>query len=106
MIKTLIIVPAFNEEKSLGGVIDDLKKFGYKNILVVNDGSKDDTEKIARGKNVTVISHIMNRGLGAALGTGFAYAKKEKYDILVTFDADGQHKATDIESLISPIINR
>ena len=104
--KILIIVPAFNEEKSLGGVIDDLKKFDYQNILVVNDGSKDETQNIARGKNVTVISHIMNRGLGAALGTGFTYAKKEKYDILVTFDADGQHKASDIKSLISPIMEK
>lgn len=104
--KILIVIPAFNEEKSLGGVIDDLNKFGYKNILVVNDGSKDKTAEIAQKKKVEVVSHTINRGLGAALGTGFAYAKKEKYDVLVTFDADGQHRARDIESLIVPIIEK
>lgn len=104
--KTLVLVPAFNEERCLGEVIDDLRKFGYTNILVINDGSDDQTDKIARKKGVKLATHIMNRGLGAALGTGFAYARREKYDVLVTFDADGQHRASNIASLIAPIISK
>lgn len=99
--KTLIIVPAFNEEKSIASVIIDLKKHGFKNILLVNDGSLDDTASKAKG--VKIINHIINRGLGAALGTGFEYAKLNNYDIAVTFDSDGQHKAKDIKKLLAKI---
>lgn len=106
--KAAIIVPAFNEEATIKMVIDELKKqkiWGLKKeIVVINDGSVDSTAKIAHRENATVISHVINRGLGAALSTGLKYVKKNKFDIAITFDADGQHKAKDLERLIKPIL--
>jgi len=108
--KLAILIPAYNEEKTLGRVIKTLpKKFkGVEKyeIIVVNDGSFDDTEKVAKNLPVTLLSHWLNRGLGGALGTGFAYAKKNDFDCLVTFDADCQHHPDDIQSVIDPIIKK
>jgi glycosyltransferase involved in cell wall biosynthesis len=103
--KTLIVVPAFNEEKSLTRVIKDLKAHGYGNILVVNDGSQDKTKEIAEKSNVAVATHVVNRGLGAAISTGLAFARENNPDVVVTFDSDGQHKAEDIKKLLAPITN-
>ena len=103
--KVLIIVPAFNEEAVIRSVIDDLLGHGYKDILVIDDGSSDKTFQTARTKKVITVSHIVNRGLGASLGTGFTYAKKRNYEALVTFDADGQHRALDISKLLTKIKN-
>lgn len=103
--KVVAIVPAFNEEETIGGVIDDLLKHGVTPIII-NDGSKDRTKKIAQAKKVRVISHVINRGQGAALATGFAYAKKISPDCVVTFDSDGQVKAHDLEVLCDPILNK
>lgn len=103
--KTLIIVSAFNEARSIEAVISDLKKFGYKNILVVNDGSGDQTEEIARKRKVKVATHVLNRGLGAAISTGLAYARETLPDVVVTFDCDGQHRAKDLKKLLEPIQN-
>lgn len=107
--KLAILIPAYNEEKMIGQVLKTLpKKFkGVSKIkvIVVNDGSTDKTMAIAQ-KHTTVISHWLNRGLGGALGTGFAYAKKHDFDCLVTFDADGQHNPSDIEPVIRPILTR
>ncbi len=100
-----IVIPAYNEEKSIGNVIASLKKEGYKNIIVVNDGSKDKTSKIAKSKGVLVLDHIINRGLGGALNTGISAALKLGAEIIVTFDADGQHDVSDIESVVKPIID-
>lgn len=100
---TLIIVPAYNEESKIVEVLNDLKNNGYKSIVVVDDGSVDNTGVLARKAGVIVIRHVLNCGLGAALKTGFTYALKVKPDILVTFDGDGQHKARDIKKLIAPI---
>jgi glycosyltransferase involved in cell wall biosynthesis len=104
--KIYIIIPAFNEEKKIGSVIKSLKDNGYHNILVVNDGSTDNTEKIAAESEAEILNHIINRGQGAALRTGIEYLR-EAYnpDAIVTFDADGQHSADDIENLIYPVIN-
>lgn len=103
--KIFILIPAFNEENSINKVIKTLKKNGYHNIFVVNDGSKDETAKIARLAGAEVLSHIINRGQGAALQTGIEYLR-EVYnpDIIVTFDADGQHRADDIPKLIEPLL--
>ena len=101
--KVLVIVPAFNEQGRLGQVLDDLHKYGYRNILVVNDGSQDDTGNIARQKKVLVATHVVNRGLGAAIATGLAHARETLPDVAVTFDADGQHKASELKKLIGPI---
>ncbi len=101
--KTLVVIPAFNEEKSIGAVLKDLKNHKFKHIVVIDDGSKDKTGKVAKRNKVLVLRHIVNRGLGAALGTGFTYARENNFDSLVTFDADGQHEASDIKDLLVEI---
>ncbi len=101
--KEFIVIPAYNEEKTIRKVIKDLKKNGYGNIVVVDDNSRDNTSKVASDESTTVLKHIVNRGQGAALKTGIDYALKKDADIIVTFDADGQHRAEDIEKLIKPV---
>lgn len=109
MLKLAILIPAYNEETTLGQVIQTLPKqldgVDVIDVVVVNDGSSDQTEQIAKANRATVITHIFNRGLGGALGTGFEYIKNHEYDILITFDADGQHDPHDIAKVIKPIIN-
>lgn len=104
-VKILIIVPAYNEEDNIIGVIDSLlNELNYADILVINDGSKDNTEQKARSKNVKVISQKLNLGIGGTVQTGFKFARKYNYDIVVQFDGDGQHNAFEIKRLIIPII--
>jgi len=98
-------VPAYNESAKIAEVIADLKRNGYQDIVVIDDGSVDNTGAIAEKLGVVVLRHIVNRGLGAALGTGFAYARSQNLDVLVTFDSDGQHQASDILRLVEPIKN-
>ncbi len=99
-----IILPAYNEEKIIGAVISGLQSNGYKNILIVDDGSRDNTAKIASETGAEVLTHLINRGQGAALKTGLEYLRDIKHaDIVVTFDADGQHRPEDIPGLIKPI---
>lgn len=98
-----IIIPAYNEEKSLGKVISDLKKHGYPKIIVVDDGSKDRTYEIAKKAKVDVYRHFLNRGLGGALGTGIEAAIRKKAEYMVTFDADGQHDPKDIARVVKPL---
>ena len=102
---TYIIIPAYNEEKSIGNVIDSLKQHNYNNIVVVDDGSKDNTYRIAKEKGVHALRHIINRGQGAALQTATDYALLQGANIIVHFDADGQHNPKQIINLIQPIIN-
>lgn len=106
----LIGIPAFNEEKMIGEVIKSLPKkikgINHVDILVVDDGSTDKTGLIAKKYKIKTLQHIINRGLGGALKTIFAYARMKSYDILVTFDADGQHNPEDLDRLTKPIINR
>jgi len=101
--KEFIVIPAYNEEKTIRKVIKDLKEHDYENIVVVDDNSRDNTSKITSDEGATVLKHMINRGQGAALKTGINYALKQDADIIVTFDADGQHKAEDIERLIKPV---
>lgn len=97
--KTLVVIPAYNEEHTLFSVIAGVVPF-VDEVLVVNDGSIDTTEAIARNSvGCTVVSHSINRGLGAALRTGFAYALDSGADFVITFDADGQHNPNDIPRL-------
>lgn len=102
--KVFIIISAYNEETTIGSVIDDLKNNNYNNIVVINDCSKDNTERIALNKGATVLSHIINRGQGAALATGHEYALRNGADVIVDFDADGQMLVEDIPAMIEPII--
>jgi len=104
--KIFIVIAAYNEEKTIGNVIRDLKSHSYRNIVVVDDGSKDETAKIVRGNGALLLQHIINRGQGAALKTGIDYALKEGADIIITFDADAQHQASDLKELIKPVANK
>lgn len=98
-----IIIPAYNEEKSIGRVIEDVK-FVTDSIVVVDDASRDRTADIARRTNAIVLSHCLNRGQGAALQTGTDYAIRNGADIIIHFDADGQHQGNDISRFIGPIM--
>lgn len=106
----LIILPALNEERVIGRVIDELKKQLMlidnlkKEIIVIDDGSWDNTSKIVKLKGITLLRHPINRGLGGALGTGLEYAKLHNADYCVTFDSDGQHDASDINKIIQPLL--
>lgn len=102
--KVFVIIPAYNEENSIRNVIKDLKNYGYENILVVDDGSKDKTTTNATEEGASVITHLINRGQGAALKTGTDYALSQGADIIVHFDADGQMRAEDITRLTEPLI--
>jgi len=108
--KLAILIPAYNEEKMIGTVLKNLPKkipgISKREIIVVNDGSLDRTIQMVLQEKTTVISHWLNRGLGGALGTGFEYAKKHRFDCLVTFDADGQHNPADIAPVIKPILKK
>lgn len=102
--KTLIIVPAYNEEESLPGVIRDLREnIRLADILVVNDGSRDATARIAQGVGVAVLNLPFNLGIGGAMQAGYLYAEQGGYDIAVQFDGDGQHLAGEIEKLLRHI---
>lgn len=103
--KIYIIVPAYNESKAIGKVIDDIQAAGFLNIIVVNDGSSDNTSEIAKNKNCITLRHILNRGKGAATQTGFDAAKLLDAEFVVTIDADGQHNPLEIETLLQPVIN-
>ena len=98
-------IPAFNEEKNIGKVIVTLKKI-TDDIIVCDDGSNDLTREIAEGLGAKVISHTKNMGYGEAIKSIFNEAKKKEADILVTFDADGQHRPEDIKSVTKPIIDQ
>lgn len=98
-----IVIAAFNEEKSISQVIDNLKKEGYENIVVVDDGSKDNTFKISQEEGIFALKHCLNRGQGAALQTGIDFALKNGAEVIVTFDADGQHLASEIKDIIKPL---
>jgi glycosyltransferase involved in cell wall biosynthesis len=103
-VKTLIIVPAYNEEASLPGVIADLRKHAPSaDIVVVNDGSRDATSRVARDGGVAVIDLPYNLGIGGAVQTGYVYAQRRRYDIAVQFDGDGQHLGSEIEKLLLPL---
>jgi UDP-N-acetylglucosamine---dolichyl-phosphate N-acetylglucosaminyltransferase len=100
--KTIAIIPAYNEEKTIAEVLERTRPF-VTEILVVNDGSSDQTAAIAKKAGVIVVSHSINRGLGAAIGTGFAAAQKYGADLALTLDADGQHDPSEIPKFIAAV---
>ena len=102
--KTLIIIPAYNEEESLPGVVRDLSEhMPSADVLVVNDGSLDRTVAIARELGIRVLDLPFNLGIGGAMQAGYLYAWRNTYDIAVQFDGDGQHLAVEMQKLLEPI---
>jgi len=96
-------IPAYNEEKNIASIIVKLKKIAQK-IIVCNDGSTDLTGEIAQKLGAVVINHPKNLGYGSGIRSIFQKAKEIDSDILVTFDADGQHQVEDIKKVIEPIL--
>ncbi len=103
-LKIIIGIPAYNEEKNIASVIAKLEKINGK-IIVCDDGSSDLTGTIAEKMGAIVVAHPKNLGYGAAIRTIFTKFNELDADILVTFDADGQHRVEDIELVIKPIID-
>lgn len=95
-----IVIPAFNESKVISSVISDVKKEGFKKIIVVDDCSADNTSSISELAGAIVARHEVNRGAGAATKTGLDLAKSLGAKFVVTIDADGQHDPSDISRLI------
>ena len=102
--KITIGIPAYNEEKNIALIITKLKKI-TDSIIVCDDGSSDMTAEISKNLGATVISHKKNMGYGVAINSIFQKAKELNIDLLVTFDADGQHRVEDIEKVVEPIKN-
>jgi hypothetical protein len=103
--KILIIIPAYNEEATLGAVIDDVHKaLPEATVLVVNDGSSDNTSVVAKKHGATLLTHTFNMGIGATVQTGYKYALLYNYDIAVQVDADGQHPPEQIAHIIAPLL--
>jgi len=102
--RSKIVIPAYNEAARIGRVIEDLKKHGYRDVIVVDDCSTDRTGSIAKRHGAHVIRHSRNRGQGAALRTGIKAALADGADIIVTFDGDGQHRAEEIAHLVAPVL--
>lgn len=100
-----IVIPAYNEAAVIASVIDEIRRAGYQNILVVDDGSTDTTFLIAKNSGVVAVRHEINRGKGAATKTGIEATKSFGADIIITMDGDGQHDPEDIRKLVNPIRN-
>lgn len=107
MKKVLIIIPAFNEEKNILNVYNSIIKYekGKYDVIVINDGSKDNTYKVCLENKIPVINLIHNLGIGGAVQTGYKYALENDYDIAVQFDGDGQHNIEYVKDIIEPILN-
>ncbi len=101
---TFVVVPAYNEGPALESVIHEVRA-AFPNVVVVDDGSNDDTGAISRRCATYTLRHMINRGQGAAIQTGLEFALLRGAEYVVTFDADGQHRVEDIPRLLCPILN-
>ncbi len=102
--KTIAFIPCFNEEKTIGSVV--LKTLKYvDDVVVVDDGSSDDSVHIAKLAGAKVVSHDKNKGYGGAIQSCFSYAKSQDYDCMVILDGDGQHDPDDLVSVMAPVLD-
>ena len=107
--KIIIIIPAYNEEANILKTVNSIYEYNKNNntnydVLVINDGSKDNTENILIENNINHIKLIQNLGIGGAVQTGYKYAYENGYDIAVQFDGDGQHDVNYVKDIINPIV--
>jgi len=98
------VIPAFNEEKTIGRVVEDVKRY-VQNVIVVDDGSSDATGDVALSAGATVLRHPKNLGYGSALATGFSHFKNNGAGVMVVLDGDGQHNPSEIPRLVKPLID-
>ena len=98
-LKVCVLIPAYNEEKHIGAVVREVLDY-CPDVVVIDDGSPDDTDRVAAAAGATVLEHVRNQGKGAALQTGFDYARANGYDLAITLDADGQHAPSDIPAFL------
>ena len=99
------IVPSLNPDEKLKSVVEGLLEQGFFKVLLVDDGSADDTAVYAQKAGATVIRHMQNKGLGMAFRSAVDYAIEHGYDLMVNMDGDGQFNADNIARLIAPILN-
>ncbi len=97
--KICVLVPAYNEARTIGQVISAVREM-TKSVIVIDDGSRDATAQLAQDAGAIVIKHQVNKGKGAALQTGFKYVLDNGYDAVITMDSDGQHDANDIPAFL------
>jgi len=97
--KICILIPAFNAQSSIGSVLKKIQPLEI-DAIVIDDGSKDETRIVAQANGVSVLEHPFNLGKGSALQTGFQYALKKGYQVIITLDADGQHNPLEIPFLL------
>ena len=110
MKKVLLIIPAYNEEENIANVYKSITNYNKKNkikydVIVINDGSKDNTLKILKDNKIPHVNLIHNLGIGGAVQTGYKYAFYNDYDIAVQFDGDGQHDIRYVKDIIEPLLN-
>lgn len=106
MYKVLLIIPAYNEAENIEKVVNDLiQNYPQYDYVIVNDGSRDETEEICLKNHYQMLSLPLNLGIGGAVQTGYRYALKNHYDIAIQIDGDGQHDIAYVEKLIEPIIS-
>ena len=108
-LRLCVVIPAYNEAEVIGDVVTDVIKIFSKTaftttVVVVNDGSKDNTSAVARKCGAVVINHILNSGAGAATATGLSYANQQGFDVAVTMDADGQHDPGDVLNGVNVLV--
>jgi len=104
-VKRIAIVPAFNEERNVGRVLDELRAIDPGlDVVVVSDGSTDRTAEVASGRGAYVIRLPFNLGIGGAVQTGFRYAWEEGYELAVRLDGDGQHDPGELGVLVGPVV--
>lgn len=108
--KILLIIPAYNEEENILDTYNSIVTYNKENntlydVIVINDGSVDNTDKILKENKIPHVSLIGNLGIGGAVQTGYKYAKENDYSIAIQFDGDGQHDVAYVKDIIQPIIN-
>jgi glycosyltransferase involved in cell wall biosynthesis len=102
--RLVAVVPAWNEEGAIGGVVDEIRRFDpTAEVVVVDDASTDGTARAAEEHGATVLRLLFNVGIGGAVQTGFRYARDEGYEVAVRLDGDGQHDASELGKLLAPI---